>query len=98
MSPARRRRVLGPAWVDLTVEILRGTPRLDGALCVGNVDLFEGEDGRHGERTAVAVAMCHRCEALPDCRRWLSSLPKAHRPPGVCGGQWMERQGEVLDR
>jgi WhiB family redox-sensing transcriptional regulator len=68
--------------VTLLAEILRGTPPLPGAACVGQGDLF---DYRDDENHAKAITLCQRCPALDACRQWADSQPRAHISGVVAG-------------
>jgi hypothetical protein len=81
--------------VDLLVAILRGTPRLQGALCRAYPDLFDAthpiERGQSlkgsADARAAAIRICQTCPALDPCGAWLDNLRPAHRPSGVVAGQ-----------
>ena len=81
---AHRRRIIHAGWLSLCEAILRGAPKLDGALCVGQDRLFDAADR---ERTRQAAAVCQRCPALAECRAWAKTLPRSTRPPGVLAGR-----------
>jgi hypothetical protein len=69
--------------------MLRGTPRLPGALCVDHPALFDERDPRDPDRPGIeaqAIAVCQTCPALAACRRWVDRLPPRHRPNGVIAG------------
>ncbi|MGZ9828754.1 hypothetical protein ACXYTP_17750 [Tsukamurella ocularis] len=78
--------------IDMIAAVLDSVPKLDGAACDGQHELFDG--GRPGEhpddvayRHAVAATICrNRCPALPDCARWLDRLAPRRRPAGVVAG------------
>ncbi len=62
-----------PGPVALLTEVLRGAPRLDGALCTGKRGHFiEAETGNR-VRVQECIALCRRCPALEACQRWASS-------------------------
>lgn len=67
---------------------LTAVPQLDGARCRGRSELFDPRayfepEAKLEQRQAEAVAECHQCPALADCRRWLDGLPRSARPSGV---------------
>jgi hypothetical protein len=69
---------------------LAGVPRLPGAACSGNHDLFDLRDlddpGR-AEIEAQALQICHTCcPALTACEQWFDGLPDRLRPTGIVGG------------
>lgn len=60
------------ATIALLSKIFAGLPKLSGAQCVGQWELFDarGEDedaDAARQRHAKAVALCHRCPALTAC-------------------------------
>jgi WhiB family redox-sensing transcriptional regulator len=73
---------------ELVGKILRGVPRLPGAACRDHPELFNSDDA---DDQGAAVAICRVCPALPQCRAWVSALPRACRPIGVVGGTINER-------
>jgi len=85
MSPARCRKVHGAPWVALVVAIIRGAPRLDGALCHGRPEVFDATDAEHIQ---TAAELCARCPALAECRAWAEAVPRSSRPTGVLAGRW----------
>jgi WhiB family redox-sensing transcriptional regulator len=75
---------------DDLLDSLAGAPRLSGAACVGEYDLFDPRDPSDPDREdieAEAIAICHACPALFACRAWYDSLPPIKRPFGVTAGQ-----------
>lgn len=84
MSPAIRKQVSKQPWIDLLIEVLRRTPKLDGALCVGRAHVFEAADAEHVDQ---ALVLYQRCPALPACSSWFASLPASRRPRGVIAGR-----------
>lgn len=73
-------------WIELTAAILRGVPRLPGALCQRRSDLFDGDDDQAAQR---AAELCHRCPAREPCGEWADRL--AHNQiDGVIAGQRRE--------
>jgi hypothetical protein len=81
--------------VDLLADILRGVPRLENAACVGRwPGLFDppgqGESLDHPDvayRHRIATSICHSCDCIRDCARWVDSLPANRRPGGVVAGR-----------
>jgi hypothetical protein len=68
---------------------LGAIPRLPGAACRGNHDLFDLRDLDDPDRADVgadAMAICERCPALAACEQWLASTPPHLRPYGVVAG------------
>jgi len=74
----------------LLAELAASTPRLPGAACVGQHELFDLTVG-HALGTAAAqhraLKVCYHCPVLQKCRRFILSLPVSERPKGVAGGQ-----------
>jgi WhiB family redox-sensing transcriptional regulator len=65
--------------------MLAGTPRLDGAACIGRSALFDPQpadmpEGAVIEAQETALAICAGCPVLRPCRVWFGSLPRRHRP------------------
>lgn len=83
---ARRKTTLAagqqsPLEMALTA-ILAGTPRLDGAACIGHAELFDppgdGEtrtaaDARH----RAAARVCWTCPVIDTCRDWAVTEPSS---------------------
>ena len=94
MTP--RRHPLPPPTpeINLLIEILRGTPRLPGAACRDDPDLFdatvaEGQGSRQsglGAARERARAVCAGCPALDACRDWVRATPQKRRPVGIVAG------------
>lgn len=64
----------------LLLAILTDTPKLEGALCVGQAHLFDprGDDepaDEAAERRDRAAALCRRCPCLAGCREWVEREP-----------------------
>jgi hypothetical protein len=84
-----------PGWVSLLADILRGTPRLENAACVGRwPGLFDpparGETLDHPDveyRHGIAVGICNTCVCRVECGRFVDSLPVSKRPAGVVAGR-----------
>jgi WhiB family transcriptional regulator, redox-sensing transcriptional regulator len=70
-------------WLELTAAILRGTPKLPGALCRRRTELF---DGHNDEDTRAAAELCGRCPARKPCREWADTL-RHNQIDGVIAGQ-----------
>jgi hypothetical protein len=77
-----------PGWIELIAAIVRRAPRLDGARCRGQHELFDADDGPHGEGTAAAIRLCTGCPALGACQQWAETLHHAYLPRGVLAGRW----------
>lgn len=92
MSPPKR---LGAPWVELIAAILRGVPKLDGALCADQPHAFDVDDGPDGERTRTAVGLCQRCDALPACAAWVDTLHRTRVPRGVTAGRYRARREDI---
>ena len=73
----------GQAAVTLLARILRGTPHLSGAACIGNSELFDTVEPLDAE---PALTLCARCPALEPCRTWADSQPR-NTLSGVVAGQ-----------
>lgn len=73
-------------WVAAIAAIVRGTPKLPGALCRGHSDTFDGDDEETAEH---AAAICRRCPALQPCSEWSGTLPH-NQAAGVLAGQYRE--------
>ena len=81
-------------WVALLSEILRGTPKLDGA-CVGRWPGLwdppeQGQQLDHPDvqhRHTAALEICGSCVCRDQCRDWVDSLAPSMRPAGVVAGR-----------
>jgi Transcription factor WhiB len=71
------------AWLAAMMGVISGIPRLDGAACVGEHDLFDNHEGPAADD---AIAICHQCPARVECERWFLSLRPSERPPGITAG------------
>jgi WhiB family transcriptional regulator, redox-sensing transcriptional regulator len=73
-------------WVEAVAAILRGTPKLPGALCRDRSELFDGDNEDTAGR---AAAICLRCPARRPCGAWANRLAhnQAH---GVLAGEYRE--------
>ena len=83
MSRAERR----DGVTDLLAAILRGTPKLSGALCPGRHHIFDAEQGDQADREYAqhrAVELCQQCPALSACREWATTQRDL---TGVVGGE-----------
>lgn len=87
--PGRPRNLGGaPPWAALIAQVIRHAPRLPGALCVGNAELFDGntEDDR-----AAAAALCGRCPSRRECSDFRRrSATWSGRPAGVIAGRYRD--------
>ena len=69
---------------------VRGTPSLDGALCLGRWADFDPPDPAEPapeQRLQTAVQTCSRCPALDPCTTWIDGLTPGNRPYGVVAGR-----------
>lgn len=93
-----------PGPVALLTEVLRGAPRLDGALCAHERGHYiEAETGNR-VRVDQCISLCRRCTALQACRAWAATQRGL---VGVVGGRMYatvraddeddESQGETND-
>ena len=89
-----------PGWVSLLAELLRGTPKLDGA-CVGRwPGLWDpptkDEDPPDSEyRHSRALTICRNCSCLDACASWVEGLPRSQRPAGVVAGRLPDAWSEA---
>jgi hypothetical protein len=94
-AAARTARYLDPhGTAELAGQILRGVPRLPGALCRDNPYLFDPLDQSDPNRPGVeaeALSICQRCRVLPECQRWVDSLPPKERCGGIVAGRIDDR-------
>jgi len=81
-TPTERER-LGHQPLNLLIEILRGTPKLEGALCPSDPEAFDLAIGGNYER---ALEICDRCPARQCCAEWAAGLKPGH-VTGVIAGQ-----------
>lgn len=79
--------------IQLLARILGGAPKLPGAPCKGNPDLFDPA-AAHEDRAAVvrrheaAARLCRfTCPALAECTAWADDLTPRQRPAGVVAGR-----------
>lgn len=83
-----------PPWLMLAAAILRGQPKLPGALCRGRAELF---DGASAEDRAAAAAVCKRCPARRDCVVFRQRTADwRERPIGVLGGRFRNQKDSVV--
>lgn len=72
--------------LGLLVAVLRGVPRLDGALCRDRHTLFDGDQGTADFAAERAQDLCFRCPVLHDCATWAAGQPDT-RLHGVIAGR-----------
>jgi WhiB family transcriptional regulator, redox-sensing transcriptional regulator len=80
-------------WIELTAAILRGTPRLEGALCRRRPELFDAEDDEAASR---AAAICSQCPERKPCGAWADTL-RHNQVNGVLAGElrlWVSHPSE----
>lgn len=83
-------------WVDALAAILRGTPKLAGALCRQRPDLFDGDDE---EDAYQAAEICRGCPALHACAAWADTL-RHNESHGVSAGRlrvWVSHPSEARE-
>ncbi|MCB1288288.1 MAG: WhiB family transcriptional regulator [Mycobacterium sp.] len=80
-TPIERER-LGHQPINLLIELLRGTPKLEGALCPSDPEAFDLALGGNYER---ALEICDRCPARKPCAEWAAGLKPGH-VTGVIAG------------
>ncbi len=68
-----RLTVAEPGTVGLLAELLRDTPRLDGALCATRRGLFMEAETGNRVRVQQCISICRRCPALEACRVWAAT-------------------------
>ena len=73
--------------VETFLGALAGIPRLPGALCRGQWELFDD-----AELPDEALTLCRRCPALAACSAWFEGLPPRRRPQGVIAGRVFTRK------
>jgi hypothetical protein len=84
-----------PGLVVLLSEVLRGTPKLEGAACVGRWPGLwdppaQGESYDHPDvqyRHNLALEICESCPCLSECAGAIDTLPVSKRPAGVVAGR-----------
>lgn len=84
-------------WIELAAAVLRGVPRLPGALCRRRPELFDADDEDAADR---AAAICRHCPALEPCGAWASTLRHNQRS-GVLAGEftpWVSHPSELKRR
>lgn len=69
-----------PPWVALIGAIVRGSPKLAGAKCVGRHRLFTGDD-TDPAAVELAVGLCQECPAMALCESYANEI-------GARGGIW----------
>lgn len=83
MTRTRRRPDLPSGEVALLCTILREVSRLRGALCRGRPLAFDAGSPSDADE---AIALCHACPALSECRQWADGQPPGALV-GVVGGR-----------
>jgi WhiB family transcriptional regulator, redox-sensing transcriptional regulator len=73
--------------IALLAEILRGAPKLDGALCAHHPGVFDGDDAM---LTALALVMCRSCPCLARCRQHVEAMRRSRRL--ILAGVWAGRE------
>jgi hypothetical protein len=61
-----------PPWVALIGAIVRGSPKLAGARCVGRHRLFDDDTDPAGAELATAI--CQGCPALALCGAYADEI------------------------
>jgi len=74
-----------PPWVALIAAIVRGSPKLAGAKCVGQHRLFTDDDGDPAA-AELATAICQGCPALALCGAYADEIG-----PRKLSGVWAGR-------
>jgi hypothetical protein len=77
--------------VGLIEIVLRDTPKLSGAKCVGQHRIFTEPETDADVQDAIDLCL-YACPALADCERWYRSLPLRRRPEGVTAGKFYKRR------
>jgi hypothetical protein len=86
-----------PDVYELFGQILRGTPKLDGALCRGRSQLFDSDDPLDVDD---ATAICHQCPALQACAEW-AATQRHDKLSGVIAGElreWCQHPSDLIRR
>lgn len=93
MTPRRHPIPPPTPEINLLCEILRGTPRLPGAVCRDHADVFAATVRRRDQpvhslaaNRAAARAFCGTCPVFDACRDWVIGLPVSRRPAGIVAG------------
>ena len=73
-------------WIEAVAAILRGTPRLPGALCRDRSEIFDAADEDTASR---AAAICQHCPALQACGKWADTL-RHNQASGVLAGEFRQ--------
>lgn len=68
----------------LLISILGDTPKLAGAECVSEPDLWDVDADK--EQHQIAIARCLECPVYAACLQWVDSLPEGHAS-GVIAGE-----------
>lgn len=61
--------------IALLCTVLNGTPRLEGAACLGT----RYHDAETPADVRQALEICGTCPALDPCRRWIDSMNRQQR-------------------
>ena len=79
--------------VGLMAAVLRGVPRLDGALCVGARGRFWEAENGNKIRVRECIALCHQCPCLAQCRQLCEEMSYSQRKSrtGVWAGTYCGR-------
>jgi WhiB family transcriptional regulator, redox-sensing transcriptional regulator len=70
-------------WIEAVAAILRGVPRLEGALCRRRAELFDGNDDQDSR---AAAELCGHCPARQPCAAWAETL-RHNQINGIIAGQ-----------
>lgn len=62
-----------PGPVALLAEVLRGAPRLQGAVCTRKRGHFAEAETGNRVRVHECISLCRRCPALDACRAWAAN-------------------------
>ncbi len=84
-----------PGWVSLLAEVLRDSPKLEDAACVGRWPALwdppgRGESYDHPDvqyRHNLALEICESCPVIRECGSAVDTLPVSKRPAGVIAGR-----------
>jgi Transcription factor WhiB len=75
---------MNAAMLEQLFAALRGIPRLPGALCVTDPELWDNTDDPVVAEQAAELCL-HRCPALSDCAAWSSTLSNRELSGVVAG-------------
>jgi hypothetical protein len=73
--------------VPLLEKIFERLPKLDGAACIGQPQLFDADRLDQAAQAARALEVCSDCPALGACERYADAQPRS-RLLGVLAGRW----------